>query len=112
MFADEVGVARHLVVTQKGDVYVALENASRSSANSTHTSLSSMSFRGYSSINIPGLAIYLNLGDEEYADEVQQKCQRKGLLLVTQDEGLLLIPAVTVDRQVAARAMEILADCA
>ncbi|MEP6858030.1 MAG: PQQ-dependent sugar dehydrogenase [Gemmatimonadales bacterium] len=36
IFADEVGVARHLVVTPTGDVYVALENGNRSSANSTH----------------------------------------------------------------------------
>ena len=35
VFADEIGVARHLVVTPTGDVYVALENAERSSANST-----------------------------------------------------------------------------
>jgi glucose/arabinose dehydrogenase len=35
VFADEVGVARHLVVTPAGDVYVALENANSSSANST-----------------------------------------------------------------------------
>jgi adenosylmethionine-8-amino-7-oxononanoate aminotransferase len=75
-------------------------------------SLSSMTFRGYSAINILGLAIYLNVGDEDYAEEIRSKCQRKGLLLVTQGDGLLLIPAVTVDRRVAARAMEILADCA
>src|SRR5215210_3144242 len=36
VFADEVGVARHLVVTPAGDVYVALEDANRSSANTTH----------------------------------------------------------------------------
>jgi hypothetical protein len=36
VFADEVGVARHLVVTPTGDVYVALEDAHRPSANSTH----------------------------------------------------------------------------
>ena len=36
VFADEVGVARHMVVTPKGDVYVALEDASRSSATTTH----------------------------------------------------------------------------
>src|SRR5687768_5286572 len=35
VFADEVGVARHLVVTPTGDVYVALEEARRSSANTT-----------------------------------------------------------------------------
>ena len=38
VFADEIGVARHLVVTPAGDVYVALENAERSSANSTRVS--------------------------------------------------------------------------
>ncbi|HMG71205.1 MAG TPA: PQQ-dependent sugar dehydrogenase [Gemmatimonadaceae bacterium] len=36
VFADEVGVARHMVVTPTGDVYVALEDASRSSATTTH----------------------------------------------------------------------------
>jgi glucose/arabinose dehydrogenase len=36
VFADEIGVARHLVVTPTGDVYVSLEDARRSSANSTH----------------------------------------------------------------------------
>ena len=35
VFADEIGVARHMVVTPNGDLYVALEDASRSSANST-----------------------------------------------------------------------------
>ena len=35
IFADEVGVARHLVVTPTGDVYVALENGNHSSGNST-----------------------------------------------------------------------------
>ncbi len=38
VFADEVGVARHMVVTPRGDVYVALEEASRSSATTTHVS--------------------------------------------------------------------------
>jgi glucose/arabinose dehydrogenase len=35
VFADEVGVARHIVVTPNGDVYVALENGNKSSGNST-----------------------------------------------------------------------------
>ena len=38
VLADEVGVARQLVVTPAGDVYVALEDARRSSANSTKVS--------------------------------------------------------------------------
>jgi glucose/arabinose dehydrogenase len=35
VFADEVGVARHIVVTPSGDVYVALEDASFASAGTT-----------------------------------------------------------------------------
>ena len=36
VFADEVGVARHLVVTPTGDVYLSLEDARISSATTTH----------------------------------------------------------------------------
>src|SRR5688572_27725306 len=35
VFADEVGVARHIGVTQSGDVYVALEDAPFASAGTT-----------------------------------------------------------------------------
>ena len=44
VFADEVGVARHMVVTPTGDVYVALEDARRSSGNSFATSRRSFAF--------------------------------------------------------------------
>jgi acetylornithine/succinyldiaminopimelate/putrescine aminotransferase len=74
--------------------------------------LSEIDFNGYSAVNILGLAIYVDVGDEDYAEEIGKKCQRRGLLLVTQETGFLLIPAVTVDSRVAARAMDILADCA
>ncbi len=74
--------------------------------------LSEIDFNGYSAVNILGLAIYVDVGDEDYAEEIGKKCQRRGLLLAPQETGFLLIPAVTVDSGVAARAMDILADCA
>jgi acetylornithine/succinyldiaminopimelate/putrescine aminotransferase len=74
--------------------------------------LSEIDFNGYSAVNILGLAIYVDVGDEDYAEEIGKKCQRRGLLLAPQETGFLLIPAVTVDSRVAARAMDILADCA
>jgi acetylornithine/succinyldiaminopimelate/putrescine aminotransferase len=74
--------------------------------------LADMDFDGYSAINILGVAIGVDVGDEDYAEEIRKKCQRKGLLVVTQETKLLLLPAVTVDSKVAARAMDILADSA
>ena len=72
--------------------------------------LSEMDFGGYGAINILGVAISVDVGDEDYAEEIREKCQRKGLLFVTQETKLLLLPAVTVDSNVAAQAMDILAD--
>jgi acetylornithine/succinyldiaminopimelate/putrescine aminotransferase len=73
--------------------------------------LSEMDFENPASINIEGLAIYLDLGDEDYASRVHDKCRRKGLLVATQDTGLLLLPALTIERAVAERALDILEDC-
>jgi 4-aminobutyrate aminotransferase-like enzyme len=49
----------------------------------------------------------VDLGDEDYASRIEEKCRRKGLLVVSQDESILLLPALTIDRAVAKRAMDI-----
>jgi acetylornithine/succinyldiaminopimelate/putrescine aminotransferase len=67
-----------------------------------------MDFEEMPSLCIKGLAIGVDLGDEDYATRVAEKCRRKGLLIVSQDESILLLPALTVDRAVAKRAMDIL----
>ncbi|HEV7837023.1 MAG TPA: aspartate aminotransferase family protein [Gemmatimonadaceae bacterium] len=73
--------------------------------------LSQMEFRKSASISIQGLAIGLDFGDEEYADRIAGKCTRNGLLVTSQSEGILLLPALTIDRRVAERGLAILEDC-
>jgi acetylornithine/succinyldiaminopimelate/putrescine aminotransferase len=67
-----------------------------------------MDFERAPSLCVKGLAIGVDLGDEDYASRVEEKCRRKGLLVVSQDESILLLPALTIDRAVAKRAMDIL----
>jgi len=73
--------------------------------------LSQMEFRKSASIRIQGLAIGLDFGDEEYAEEIAGKARRNGLLVTSQSEGILLLPALTIDRRVAERGLAILEDC-
>jgi 4-aminobutyrate aminotransferase-like enzyme len=55
-----------------------------------------------------GLAIALDVKDEDYADKVQQKCRKNGLLVSTQGSSILLLPALNVERDVAERGLDIL----
>jgi acetylornithine/succinyldiaminopimelate/putrescine aminotransferase len=72
--------------------------------------LSQMEFENPASISIQGLAIGVDFGDEEYASKVDGRCRRNGLLVSTLDTGILLLPALTVDRKVAERGLDILED--
>ena len=67
-----------------------------------------MDFERAPSLCVKGLAIGVDLGDADYASRVEEKCRRKGLLVVSQDQSILLLPALTIDRAVAKRAMDIL----
>jgi acetylornithine/succinyldiaminopimelate/putrescine aminotransferase len=67
-----------------------------------------MDFKKTPSLCVKGLAIGVDLHDEDYASRVEEKCRRNGLLVVSQDESVLLLPALTIDRAVARRAMDIL----
>jgi 4-aminobutyrate aminotransferase-like enzyme len=72
--------------------------------------LSQMEFENPASINIKGLAIGLDFDDEDYAEKVTDRCRRRGLLIASQDTGVLLIPALNVDQEVAERALDIIED--
>ncbi|HEY0529205.1 MAG TPA: aminotransferase class III-fold pyridoxal phosphate-dependent enzyme, partial [Gemmatimonadaceae bacterium] len=73
--------------------------------------LSQMEYENPASINIIGLAIGLDFDDEEYADKVAGKCRRKGLLVAPQDSGMLLIPALNIEYEVAEKALDIFEEC-
>jgi acetylornithine/succinyldiaminopimelate/putrescine aminotransferase len=69
-------------------------------------------FKGTAKIRIEGLAIGVELRSSDYADRVQAKCRREGLLLSTEDATLLLLPALNVDEAIAKRGLDILERCA
>jgi acetylornithine/succinyldiaminopimelate/putrescine aminotransferase len=83
-----------------------LDNVDRMSLYLTERLLG-MDFERAPSLCVKGLAIGVDLGDEDYASRIEEKCRRKGLLVVSQDESILLLPALTIDRTVAKRAMDI-----
>jgi acetylornithine/succinyldiaminopimelate/putrescine aminotransferase len=85
-----------------------LENVDRTSEYLAER-LSRMDFEATPSLCIKGLAIGVNVGDEDYASGIQEACKRKGLLVVSQDESVLLLPPLTIERAVAKRAMDIFA---
>ena len=56
---------------------------------------------------ILGLAIGVDFDDEDYADKVAGRCRRKGLMVAPQDTGILLIPALNIEYEVAEKALDI-----
>jgi adenosylmethionine-8-amino-7-oxononanoate aminotransferase len=61
-------------------------------------------------VRIAGLAISVEVGDAR-TEAVQRKCRREGLLVASEGDGLLLLPALNIDRQTAARGLDILERC-
>ena len=68
-----------------------------------------LEFERPATIRIQGLAIGIDVGAEEDADAIQEKCRRNGLLVSTEGSTVLLLPALSIDRRTAARGLDILA---
>ena len=60
-------------------------------------------------VRIQGLAIGIDVGDEDYADAIHDKCRRNGLLVSTEGSTVLLLPSLAIDKRTAARGLDILA---
>ncbi len=60
-------------------------------------------------VRIQGLAIAIDVGDEEYADAIHDKCRKNGLLVSTEGGAVLLLPSLTIDKRTATRGLDILA---
>jgi 4-aminobutyrate aminotransferase-like enzyme len=60
-------------------------------------------------VRIQGLAIGVDVGDEDYADTIQETCRRNGLLVSTEGSTVLLLPSLAIDKRTAARGLDILA---
>jgi 4-aminobutyrate aminotransferase-like enzyme len=68
-----------------------------------------LEFDNPAAIRIQGLAIGIDVGAEERADAIQEKCRRNGLLVSTEGSTVLLLPSLAIDKRTAARALDILA---
>jgi acetylornithine/succinyldiaminopimelate/putrescine aminotransferase len=60
-------------------------------------------------VRIQGLAVGIDVGAEEYADAIQRKCRRNGLLVSTEGSTVLLLPSLLIDQRTASRGLDILA---
>lgn len=69
--------------------------------------LSAMDFDDEVTLNIQGLAIGVDVGDEDHADEIVEACRRGGLLLDTEGSVITMLPALTIDRPAARRGLDI-----
>jgi acetylornithine/succinyldiaminopimelate/putrescine aminotransferase len=69
--------------------------------------LSEMDFGREVKLRIRGLAIGVDVGDEDYADELVDKCRRGGVLLTNEGSVITMLPALTIDRAAAKRGLDI-----
>jgi acetylornithine/succinyldiaminopimelate/putrescine aminotransferase len=74
--------------------------------------LSQMPFKQRATIRVKGLAIGIDLADEDYASELHERCRRRGLLFSHEsDSTLLLLPALNMERSVAQEGLDIMTGC-
>jgi acetylornithine/succinyldiaminopimelate/putrescine aminotransferase len=70
-----------------------------------------MTFHHDVEIRQRGLAIGLDFGDEDHAEQVGERCRKKGLLVSPEGETVLLIPALNIDHKTAQKGLDILERC-
>jgi acetylornithine/succinyldiaminopimelate/putrescine aminotransferase len=87
-----------------------LEQVGRTSAYFVDR-LRAMKFPEEPEVRWRGLAIAVDVRDEKYADRVARKCRARGLLLDPQENVLLMLPALNVDRATAREGLDILEAC-
>jgi acetylornithine/succinyldiaminopimelate/putrescine aminotransferase len=63
-------------------------------------------------ISVKGVAGNVNLADEKRASRIQERCMDRGLIVVSEEEELMLLPPCTVDDKTMDEAMEVLAAAA
>jgi acetylornithine/succinyldiaminopimelate/putrescine aminotransferase len=73
--------------------------------------LRAMDFGCDAEVRVQGLAIGIDLDDEERPKAVQQACREAGLLISAEEEHLRLFPALTIDEATLKEAMDLLESC-
>ncbi|HMC57505.1 MAG TPA: aminotransferase class III-fold pyridoxal phosphate-dependent enzyme [Gemmatimonadaceae bacterium] len=70
--------------------------------------LCGMPFPEQRDIRMRGLAIAVDVRNEDFASAVADRCRQNGLLLTAQDALLMLLPALNIDRATAKEGLDIL----
>jgi acetylornithine/succinyldiaminopimelate/putrescine aminotransferase len=71
--------------------------------------LASIPFRHTPTVRAKGVAIGLEFEDEDYAEELVDRCRDNGLLVADNGGGMItLFPPLTIDRETAAAGLDIL----
>ena len=73
--------------------------------------LTTMDFGEDVQFNIRGLAIGVDVGDEDYAEEIVETCRKGGLLLAIEGSVITMLPALTIDRTAARKGLDIFEKC-
>ena len=69
--------------------------------------LATMDFGEEVKFNIRGLAIGVDVGEDDYAEEITERCRKGGLLLTTEGTVITMLPALTIDRAAARKGLDI-----
>lgn len=70
-----------------------------------------MKFKEKTTLSIMGLAIAVNVSDAAYAEQIKNRCLEKGLILSTDNDKLMMFPALTIEKDVAEKGLDILENC-
>jgi acetylornithine/succinyldiaminopimelate/putrescine aminotransferase len=73
--------------------------------------LSQMKFKKDVTLRILGLAIGIDVSDPKYAERIQQKSLKNGLLFTTQEKTLTFFPPLTMREAIAEEGLDILESC-
>jgi acetylornithine/succinyldiaminopimelate/putrescine aminotransferase len=73
--------------------------------------LGMMRFKMPATIRVKGLAIGIEVGDEEYAKRIQDKCRRHRLLVNRDGTKLSMFPDLNIERDIAEKGLDIFESC-
>lgn len=89
------------------DLFSNIENTGRV----FQENLSELKFKHGAEIRIKGLAIAVDVKDENYASEIMERSLEAGLLMNTEDSSLVFFPALNIDTETVEEGIEILRAC-
>lgn len=70
--------------------------------------LEQLEFKQEPEIRIKGLAIGIDVQDQEYAEEIKQRGVEKGLLMNTEKSSLTFFPALNIERDIVVEGLNVL----